>query len=120
MPKPPFAGVTALDRNSYLGYAGLGAVSLAKKPPDLETAYASLTRAAALKADDGTIQANLGEVLLRQGKIDEAKQHLEKAFALDPEHKDPGVNRVRAIVSGLNIIVKEVEKQAQAQLKAAS
>ena len=115
-----FRGVTALDRNSYLGYAGLGAVSLAKKPPDLETAYSSLTRAAELKSDDATIQANLGEVLLRQGKIDDAKQHLEKAFALDSGHKDPGVNRVRAIVSGLNIIVKEVEKQAQAQLKAAS
>ena len=110
-----FRGVTALDRTSYLGYAGLGAVALAKRPPDLETAYKSLSKAAELKPDDGTIQANLGEVLLRQGKVEEAKTHLEKAFQLDPGHKDPGVNRARAIVSGLDTIVKEVEKRLQTQ-----
>jgi Flp pilus assembly protein TadD len=110
-----FLGVTSLDDKSYMGWAGLGAVALAKKPPDLETAYNSLTKAADLKPDDGTIQANLGEVLLRQGKVEEAKTHLEKAFQLDPNHKDPGVNRARAIVSGLNTIVKEVEKRLEAQ-----
>jgi Flp pilus assembly protein TadD len=117
-----FRGVTALDANSYFGYAGLGAVALAKRPPDLESALSNLTKAAELKPDDATIQANLGEVLLRQGKIDEAKAHLESAFNLDPAKKDPGVNRVRAIVGGLDILVKEVEKRVQAQtnLKAAS
>lgn len=110
-----FRGVTALDNQSYMGWAGVGAVALAKKPPDLNTAFDSLTKAAALKPDDGTIQANLGEVLLRQGKVEEAKGHLEKAFQLDPNHKDPGVNRARAIVSGLNTIVQEVEKRLEAE-----
>jgi tetratricopeptide (TPR) repeat protein len=100
---------------SYMGFAGLGAVALAKKPPELDAAFTNLTKAAELKPDDATIQANLGEVLLRQGKIDDAKQHLEKAFALDPGHSDPGVNRVRAIVSGLDMIVKEVEKRVEAR-----
>ena len=31
-----FRGVTAFDSKSYLGYAGLGAVALATKPPDLD------------------------------------------------------------------------------------
>ena len=110
-----FRGVTALDSTSYFGYAGLGAVALAKRPPDLETAHLNLTKAAELKPDDATIQANLGEVLLRQGKVEDAKEHLEKAFRLDPGHKDPGVNRARAIVSGLDTIVREVEKRLQAQ-----
>jgi Flp pilus assembly protein TadD len=110
-----FRGVTSLDGKSYMGWAGLGAVALARKPPDLTTAFDSLTKAAELKPDDGTIQANLGEVLLRQGKVEEAKTHLEKAFQSDPNHKDPGVNRARAIVSGLNTIVQEVEKRLQAE-----
>ncbi len=115
-----FRGVIALDKTSYFGYAGLGAVALAKKPADLETAYKALSNAADLKPDDPTIQANLGEVLMRQGKVEQARPHLEKAFQLDPNHKEPGVNRARAIVSGLNTIVQEVEKrlQEQGQLRA--
>ena len=108
-----FRSVTALDKGSYLGYAGLGAVAMASNPPDLEAAHANLSRAAELKPDDATIQANLGEVLLRQGKIDEAKTHLEKAFQLDPERKDRGANRARALVSALDLVVKQAEKLQQ-------
>jgi len=110
-----FRGVIALDSTSYFGYAGIGAVALAKKPPDLETAKTNLSKALELKPDDATIHANLGEVLLRQAKVEEAKKHLEKAFELDRGHKDPGVNRARGIVSGLDIIVKEVEKRLQSK-----
>jgi tetratricopeptide (TPR) repeat protein len=110
-----FRSVTALDKGSYLGYAGLGAVAMASNPPDLDTAYANLSKAEELKPDDATIQANLGEVLLRQGKIDEAKAHLEKAFQLDPERKDRGANRARALVSALDLVVKQAEKLQQTQ-----
>ncbi len=44
-----FRGVTAFDSKSYLGYAGLGAVALATKPPDLDAAYTNLTKALELK-----------------------------------------------------------------------
>lgn len=110
-----FRGVAALDTNSYMGYAGLGAVALARKPADLNTALAALTRAAELNPNDGAIQANLGEVLLRQDKLEEAKTHLMKAFQLDPNRQDPGVNRVRAIVAGLDILVEEAEKRRAAK-----
>jgi len=110
-----FRGIAALDNKSYFGFAGLGAVALAKRPPDLDTAYSNLSRAVELKPTDATVQANLGEVLLRQGKVEDAKPYLEKAFQLDPGHKDPGANRARAIVGGLDVIVKEVQKRLQSQ-----
>ncbi len=113
-----FRGVAALDTKSYFGYAGLGTIALAKRPPDLEAALSNLSKAAELKPDDATIQANLGEVLLRQGKVDQAKSHLEKAFQLDPNHKDAGVNRARAIVKGLDVVVKEAERRQESQGRA--
>lgn len=113
-----FRGVAALDTKSYIGYAGLGAIALAKRPPDLEAALSNLSKAAELKPDDATIQANLGEVLLRQGKVEQAKSHLEKAFQLDPAHKDAGVNRARAIVKGLDLVVKEAERRQESKAKA--
>jgi tetratricopeptide (TPR) repeat protein len=115
-----FRGAAALDANNYLGFAGAGAVALARKPADLEAAYTNLSRAAELKPDDASIQANLGETLLRQGKVLEAKEHLEKAFALDPNHKDPGVNRARALVSGIDAIIQEAQRRKEAGLAKAS
>jgi Flp pilus assembly protein TadD len=108
-----FAGITALDKKNPIGYAGLGAVAMAKKPPDLATAYTNLSKAVELNPNDATVQANLGEVLLRQGKLEEAKPHLEKAFQLDPERKDRSANRARAIVAGLDMVIKEVQKRAE-------
>jgi tetratricopeptide (TPR) repeat protein len=112
-----FRGVTALDHNSYYGYAGLGAVALAQTQPDLDGAFANLSKAAELNPNDATVQANLGETLLRQGKIKEAKSHLEKAFQLDPGHNDAGANRGRAIIGGLNMIMKELESRVEAQAR---
>ena len=117
-----FRGVVALDNKNYLGYAGLGAIAMATNPPDLEAAYTNLSRAVQINPNDATVQANLGEVLLKQGKLEEAKGHLEKAFQLDPGHNDPGANRARAIIVGLDMIIKEVQKRAapQAQMAKAS
>jgi Flp pilus assembly protein TadD len=115
-----FLGLTALDKTNYIGFAGAGAVALARKPPDLDAAYKNLSKAAELRPEDGDIQANLGEVLLRQGKLKEATAHLEKAFQLDPDRKDPGVNRARAIVTGLDAIVKEAQKRKEAEMAKAS
>lgn len=110
-----FRGVIAADTNCYFGYAGLGAVALASKPPDLATAAENLSKAVELNPNDATVRANLGEVLIRQGKLEEAKTHLERAFQLDPGHNDPGANRARALVAGLDMIMKEVQKRAESQ-----
>ena len=108
-----FNAVVALDQNVYYGYAGLGAIALAKEPADLETAYTNLTKAVELKPDEPTTLANLGETLLRQGKFDEAAKVLEKSFKLDPNGKDPGANRARAIVGGIQMIAREAERTRQ-------
>ena len=114
-----FRGVVAFDKNNYLGYAGLGAIAMAANPPDLNTAHDNLSRAVQLNPNDASVQANLGEVLLKQGKFEEARPHLEKAFQLDPGRNDPGANRARAIVVGLDMIVKEVQKRSESQVQRA-
>jgi Flp pilus assembly protein TadD len=105
-----FRGLIATDDKEFYGYAGLGAVALSKKPPDLTGAHENLTKAATLNPNDATVQANLGEALLRQAKFEEAAQVLKKAIELDPQQKDPGANRARALVSGLTTVITEVKR----------
>jgi hypothetical protein len=38
---------------------------------------------------------------------------LEKSFKLDPNAKDPGANRARAIVGGIQMIAREAERKRQ-------
>lgn len=112
-----FGGLTVVNPQSYFGFAGLGAIALAKNPPDLDNALTNLSKAAELNPNDTSVQANLGETLIRMGKISDAKSHLEKAFQLDPGHNDPGANRARAIVGGLNIIAQQLVQRVEAQSK---
>jgi len=109
-----FRGLIATnDKNPY-GYAGLGAVALAKQPADLETAYENLSKAAELRPNDPSVQANLGEVLLRQGKVEEGAKYFKRALELDPNQTDPGANRARAIISGLTAVLTEVQRLRKA------
>lgn len=105
-----FRGLTATNNKSPFGYAGLGAVALAKRPSDLVEAYTNISKAAELAPNDPTIQANLGEVLLRQGKFDEAGKQFKKALELDPDSKNPGANRARALLTGLTAVASEVQR----------
>jgi protein O-GlcNAc transferase len=105
-----FRGLIATDDKSYFGYAGLGAVCLSKKPTDLTGAHEHLSKAASINPNDATVQANLGETLLRQAKFEEAAQVLKRAIELDPQQKDPGANRARALVSGLTTVITEVKR----------
>ncbi|MCX6628866.1 MAG: tetratricopeptide repeat protein [Candidatus Solibacter sp.] len=98
-------GLTALDPRLYLGYAGLGAIQLIEE--QLEPALTNLSRAAGLNPDDPSVQANLGEVLLRQAKFIEASRCFERALALDPKQEDAGANRARAIIAGLKLVAGE-------------
>lgn len=105
-----FNGLVAIDPGNYIGYAGLGAVALASEPPQLDLAVANLREAARLNSKDPTVQANLGEALLRQAKFEEAAAAFEKALELDPEEEDAGANRARAILDGMEIVIEEVQK----------
>ena len=94
-----FEGLTALDRDFYLGYAGLGAIELVEG--HLDSALSNLTRAADLNPGDASVQTNLGEALLQRAEFSRACQCFERALALDPTCEDPGANRARAIIEGL-------------------
>jgi Flp pilus assembly protein TadD len=105
-----FRGLISTNKNSPYGYAGLGAVAMAKRPADLAAAHENISKAAELAPNDATIQSNLGEVLLRQGKFDVASKQFQKALKLDPDSKDPGANRARAILTGLTAVATEVQR----------
>jgi tetratricopeptide (TPR) repeat protein len=107
-----FEGLTAVEPGSAYGFAGLGAIALAKEPADLDAAITNLRRAAELDSKNATIHANLGEALLRKAQLQEAAAEFKKAMDLDPEKKDPGANRARAIISGLRVATEEYKKQA--------
>jgi Flp pilus assembly protein TadD len=92
----------------------MGAVALAKEPPALDDAVTHLTQAAKLDSTDASVQANLGEALLRQGKLDDASKAFEKAMKLDPNRQDAGANRARAIINGLDVVAGELRKMAAA------
>jgi tetratricopeptide (TPR) repeat protein len=109
-----FRGLVATNDKSWYGYAGLGAVALAKQPADLKAAQENLETAAKLNPKDPSVQANLGEVLLRQAKFDDAAKQFQRALELDPQQKDPGANRARAIIGGLNSIMAEVQRAKSA------
>jgi predicted Zn-dependent protease len=96
-----FQGLIAVDPNLYLGNAALGAMDLTDGR--LDSALSHLTKAVELNPDDPSVHANLGEVLLRQARSTEAQEHFQRALALDPLSQDPGANRARAIMAGLNL-----------------
>ncbi|HJZ97575.1 MAG TPA: tetratricopeptide repeat protein [Candidatus Solibacter sp.] len=96
-----FQGLIALDPNLYFGNAALGAMDLIDG--QLDSALGHLTKALELNPDDPSVHANLGEVLLRQARSTEAQEHFQCALALDPLNQDPGADRARAIMAGLNL-----------------
>ena len=103
-----FKGLIALDSQVYYGYAGLGAMSLAEEK--LEEAVRWLTRATELNPNDPTVHANLGEALLRHAKFSDAATEFQMALDLDAEQKDPGANRARAILNGMQIVIQEMQR----------
>lgn len=103
-----FDGLVALDSSRYYGYAGLGAIALAAG--DLETAETQLREALARNGNDPTVLANLGETLLRASKTEEAAGYFQKALELDPAGQDPGANRARSILRGMQMVIEELAK----------
>src|SRR4051812_20642883 len=59
-----FTGLTLLDRDFYMGFAGLGVIYLIEG--DLESALRNLARAAELNPNDAPVQSNLGETYFRR------------------------------------------------------
>ena len=94
-----FNAVVALNANSHLGYAGLGALELVNG--DAEAARLYLEKAYARFPQDIVVCGNLGESLVRLGHPRDAARFLREAAALDPAETDPYANRARAILAAL-------------------
>lgn len=109
--KTMFNGLVAAN-DSYYGYAGLGAIALAQNPPELDVAFENLKKAEERNPDDPTVHANIGEVFLRRVKFEDAAAEFHKAFELDPEKRDAGANRARALIAALSSVAHEIEKAA--------
>ena len=85
-----FRNLVALDETLHYGHAGLGAAALERG--DLVEAEGYLRRAAACGVADEMVFVNLGEVLVRSGRVDEGREMLEKA---------PGSGRAKGILEAL-------------------
>jgi cytochrome c-type biogenesis protein CcmH/NrfG len=106
-----FEGIIALDEHSYFGHAGLGAVALAKNPPDLSVALSSLQLAANLSPDDPNVHANLGEALLRSAHFEQAAAAFRRTLELDAQRVHAGTRRVYAIINAIDLIAEKVTRE---------
>jgi predicted Zn-dependent protease len=102
-----FRALVALDEKSYYGHAGLGLVAMEEE--DLAAAEEHLRTALALQPHDAAVAVNLGEVLLRQGKLEAAILALDAAAQLDAT--GTGGTRARAILTGIGRGAAEVRKK---------
>jgi len=96
-----FLGLIALDENIYYGHAGIGFLALSQG--DLEAAERHLEKAVALAPSDPAVAVNLGEVLIRRGKIEPAMSVLARAVESDPSGNSAGATRARAILEALSL-----------------
>lgn len=105
-----FEGLVEIDPNSDAAHSALGAL-LTKRRAD-ENALVHLNRA--LELNDAQIApfVNRAEVYLRRQQFEAAVADLKRAIELDPQEKDAGANRARAMVLG---IYQAIETQKQQQ-----
>jgi Flp pilus assembly protein TadD len=105
-----FRGLIALEETAYYGHAGMGLVAMSQD--DLAGAEQYLGKAMDLEPSDPSVAVNLGEVLLRQGKLEPAIAALESAMRLDPSGRNAGAARARAILVGIGHGAAELRKTA--------
>jgi Flp pilus assembly protein TadD len=110
--KKIFEGLVELDPENAHAQSALGAL-LTRTQEDDEKALKHLHQAVELNPQQIAPYVNLGEVLIRQQKLEQAVAHLKKAIELDPDEKDSGANRARAMVLGIYQVLKTEELTKQ-------
>jgi Flp pilus assembly protein TadD len=94
-----FRALIALDDRLYYGHAGLGLAAMCDE--NFAEAEQHLKTAAALEPNDASVASNLGEVLLRLDRLEDAIRELNRAASLDATGRNPGAARARAILQGI-------------------
>lgn len=107
-----FRGAVLLNKKNALAHSALGTVLTAEGKHD--EALEALNTAISLDPSDISALVNRAEIHLKRAEFKEASDDLKSAIALDPEGNDPGANRARAIIIGMNELIKELQKQLEA------
>ncbi len=108
-----FRGAVILNKKNALAHSALGTVLTAEGKHD--EALEALNTAISLDPSDISAFVNRAEIHLKRAEFKEASDDLKSAIALDPEGNDPGANRARAIIIGMNELIKELQKQLESQ-----
>lgn len=108
-----FRGAVMLNKKNALAHSALGTVLTAEGKHD--EALEALNTAISLDPSDISAFVNRAEIHLKRAEFKEASDDLKSAIALDPEGSDPGANRARAIIIGMNELIKELQKQLESQ-----
>jgi tetratricopeptide (TPR) repeat protein len=104
-----FRGAVLLNKNNALAQSALGTVLTAEGKHD--EALIALNEALRLNPSDIAALVNRAEVFLKQAEFKSASEDLKRAIELDPNQEDPAANRARAIVVGMNELIKELQSQ---------
>jgi tetratricopeptide (TPR) repeat protein len=106
-----FEGLVELDPECATAHSALG--GLLTLHQDDEAAIEHLNEAIRLNPSQIAPYVNLGEIYIRRQQIGDAAANLKKAIGLDPDEKDACANRARAMVSGIEEIIKFEKKHYQ-------
>ncbi len=104
-----FRGAVLLNKKNALAHSALGTVLTAEAKYD--EALIELSEAIKLDPTDISAYVNRGEIYLKQADFKSASEDLKKAVELDPKQNDPAANRARAIIVGINELIKELQNQ---------
>lgn len=110
-----FEGLTTLAPNEASFHTGLGSVY--QRGGELERACEEYDRALALNERDLAALCNRAEVLLQQGKIEEAARDLQRIAELDPKGEQGFSQRARGMAIALSTIVQKLQEPQQPPAK---
>lgn len=105
-----FEGMLGLEPDNDAVLSALGAVLTQRRNDEQALVY--LNRAIELNDSEISSHVCRAEVRLRQHEFESAVKDLSRAIELDPQEKDPGANRARAMVLGIHQMI-ESEKAKQ-------
>ncbi len=110
--KTIFEGLVELDPHNADAHSAYGALLTLQQEDDL--AIKHLNQSVELNSQQIAPFVNLGEIYIRRQMLEQAVANLKKAIELDPQEKDSGANRARAMVLGIYQIIKQKQ---QAEIK---
>jgi len=108
-----FEGMLGLEPENDAVLSALGAVLTQRRHDEQALIY--LTKAIELNDSEISTHVCRAEVSLRKNDFESAINDLSRAIELDPQEKDPGANRARAMVLGIHQMIEAQKRQQKAK-----